>query len=75
MSMEWHGTLLFVGERCIASISSHVANQWHAVHHTWVHRNLKPTYTPCKTEAGIRRRCERYAQVWVVAGKPDGDAL
>lgn len=74
MSIEWHGTLLFSGNQCIASIYHNEAG-WRAAHLSWVNKHLKPTYKPCKTEVGIRRRCERYAQVWIVAGKPEGDEL
>jgi hypothetical protein len=74
MSIEWKGTLLFSDRRCIASIYN-TDKGWCAVHLRWVHENLKPPYTPCKTEAGIKRRVEQYTNTWVVAGRPDGDDL
>jgi hypothetical protein len=74
MSIEWKGTLLFSEGRCVASIY-HTDKGWWSIHHSWVHKHLKPKHTPCKTIAGIKRKVERYARVWLVAGKPDGDDL
>jgi hypothetical protein len=71
--MEWCGTMLFVEGRCVASIHKNFNKGWYALHHTWVYKHMKPISTPCKTHEGIKRRVERYAQVWVLAGKPDGD--
>jgi hypothetical protein len=74
MSIEWKGTLLFLDGRCIASVYN-TDKGWCAVHHSWIHKHLNPTYTPCKTQSGIKRRVARYAHTWVVAGRPDGDDL
>jgi hypothetical protein len=72
MSIEWTGTVALVGGRIVGSIRLR-NNGYHASHLTWVMKHLKPTMKPCQTEAGIKRRVERYAQVWVVAGKPEPD--
>jgi len=72
MSIEWTGTLALVDKQVVGSIRLR-NNGYHASHLTWVMKNLNPTMTPCKTEAGIKRRVERYAHVWLVAGKPEPD--
>lgn len=72
--MNWVGTLLFVDGRVVASIYTDVKGRWQVIHLTWVRKHMNPTMRPCKTQLGIMRRAERYAQVWIVAGKPDGDA-
>lgn len=76
MTMEWHGTLLFHGNDVLASIGrDHRKGLWFAKHRRWVHQYANPITKGCKTEAGIKRRCEYYASLWLVAGKPelDGD--
>ena len=70
MSIEWKGTLAYADKQVVASIRKHVTTGWYASHLTWVYKNLNPITKPCKTEAGIKRRVERYANIWVVAGKP-----
>lgn len=75
MSFKWHGTLLFHENDVVASIREHVTKGWFASHLTWVNKNLNPTTKPCKTETGIKRRVERYARIWLVAGKPREEDL
>lgn len=69
MSIKWHGTLAYADKDLVAGIRKSDKG-WYAAHLTWVTKYLKPPRTPCKTEAGIKRRVERYARIWLVAGKP-----
>lgn len=67
--IEWVGTIGVVGKHVVASIHKDKKG-WHAAHLTWVSKYLKPPKSPCKTEAGIRRRVAKYVGIWEVAGKP-----
>ena len=57
------------GEVC-ALIFRDERSMWQVVFIVDIHRHLGPLETRLKTEAGIRRRVEKYITLWVIAGRP-----
>ena len=75
MNIEWVNDcaghyFAYVNSRCVASITQGERGWWSSFNHS-IDRLLRPPYTTCKTLAGIKRRVEKYATLWVIAGRPE----
>jgi hypothetical protein len=60
----------YVDRRCVASITQGERGWWAQFNHA-IYTHLNPTSAICKTEAGIKRRVEKYTTLWVIAGRPE----
>lgn len=77
MNIEWrdstnHGSkLAIIDDQPRARIWESAGGGWTCLFAPSIHKHFPDApHTTCKTEAGIKRRAEKYITLWVIAGRP-----
>jgi hypothetical protein len=74
MKIEWvldNGTYFaYENKRCVAAVQRGTDGWWTQFNYA-IYTHLNPPTATCKTEAGTKRRVEKYTTLWVIAGRPE----